>query len=178
MADRRGVPDFFHGEKSALPSKWLQVCLQTQKLHLFEQDACVATYLVSTGAAGAGCAQDSGCTPTGWHVVRARIGDGQPPGSVFVGRRPTGEIWTPELAAREPERDWILSRILWLSGCEPGHNRLGGVDTMRRFIYIHGTPPDQPLGVPVSHGCIRMDMYEVVEVFDWTPAGTPVQIVP
>lgn len=109
-------------------------------------------------------------------MVRARIGAGQPPGAVFVGRRPTGEIWTPELAAREPERDWILTRILWLSGLEPGRNRLGLVDTMRRFIYIHGCPDDAPMGVPASHGCIRMRNGDVARLFESVPCGTPVWI--
>lgn len=136
----------------------------------------VRRYAVSTALNGAGEREGSGCTPRGRHVVRACIGAGQPRGAVFRGRRPTGEVWTPELNARYPERDWILSRILWLSGCEPGRNRLGEVDTMRRFIYIHGTPDDQPMGVPLSHGCIRMRNDDVVELFDLIPAGTPVTI--
>jgi len=95
---------------------------------------------------------------------------------VFIGRRPTGEIWTPELNAKQPERDWILSRILWLSGCEPGRNRLGNVDSMRRYIYIHGTPDDQPMGVPRSHGCVRMRNADVIELFDLVPPKTVVVI--
>ena len=118
----------------------------------------------------------SECTPRGLHVVRARIGAGLPAGSVLVGRRPTGEVWSRELAAREPGRDWILSRILWLSGLEIGRNRLGEVDTMRRYIYIHGTPDTEPMGVPASHGCIRMRNEDVMELFDDVPAGTPVEI--
>src|SRR5690606_7361302 len=131
---------------------------------------------VSTAANGAGEREGSGCTPRGRHVVRARIGAGAPPGAVFRGRRPTGEVWSPELAAQHPERDWILSRILWLSGCEPGFNRLGEVDTMRRYIYIHGTPNDQPMGVPLSHGCVRMRNADVIELFERVPVGTEVLI--
>ena len=108
--------------------------------------------------------------------MRAKIGADLPLGSVFVGRRPTGEIWTLELGAQFPERDWMLTRILWLSGKEPGFNRLGNVDTMRRYIYIHGTPDDQPMGVPGSHGCIRMSNADVADLFDRIPAGTPVWI--
>ena len=81
--------------------------------------------------------------------VLDKIGAGAPLGAVFVGRRPTGEIWTPELAAAHPGRDWILTRILWLCGEEPGFNRLGEVDTMRRYIYIHGAPDTVPMGVPM-----------------------------
>ncbi|MBY8966768.1 L,D-transpeptidase [Algiphilus sp. NNCM1] len=131
---------------------------------------------VSTATVGADERNGSGGTPRGRHRVRARIGDGADSHAVFIGRRPTGEIWTPELAATAPHRDWILGRILWLCGCEPGRNRFGAVDTMRRYIYIHGTPPDQPLGVPGSHGCIRMACDDVVTLFDCTPAGSEVWI--
>ncbi|MFN3988312.1 MAG: L,D-transpeptidase family protein [Rhodocyclaceae bacterium] len=151
--------------------------LDVQRLSLFAEDgACIRRYPVSTALNGPGERQDSGCTPRGRHLVRARIGAGAPYATVFRGRRPTGEIWTPELAAAHPERDWILSRILWLSGCEPGWNRLGRVDSMRRFIYIHGTGDDQPMGVARSHGCIRMRNRDVIELFDLVPAGTRIDI--
>jgi hypothetical protein len=110
-------------------------------------------------------------------VIRAKIGAGEPTGAVFVGRRPTGEVWSPELALCHPTRDWILSRILWLSGTEIGQNRLGAVDSMRRYIYIHGTPETEPMGVPASHGCIRMRSRDVIELFDRVKVGTPVQIL-
>lgn len=118
----------------------------------------------------------SECTPLGKHVVRACIGRGCARDSVFVGRRFTGEIYQPSLALQYPERDWILSRILWLSGVEKGFNRLGQVDSMRRYIYIHGTPDSEPMGVPASHGCIRMTNDAVIELFDITPPGTLVNI--
>lgn len=141
-----------------------------------EQGRRLATYPVSTASQGAGELKDSGCTPRGRHIVRARIGASQPLGAVFIGRRATGEIWSPQLAARFPGRDWILTRILWLSGCEPGVNRLGLRDTMQRFIYIHGTPDSEPMGVPRSHGCIRMRNADVIALFDQAPAGTAVLI--
>jgi L,D-transpeptidase YbiS len=109
--------------------------------------------------------------------MSAKIGAGQPENAVFVRRRPTGEIYSRELADKHPGRDWILTRILWLSGCEPGRNRLGDVDTMRRFIYIHGTPDGSELGRPGSIGCIRMRNRDIVELFEQTPAGTPVEII-
>jgi L,D-transpeptidase YbiS len=133
-------------------------------------------YRVSTATKGAGERSGSHCTPRGRHIVRARIGAGAPLNAVFVGRRLTGEIWTPELSARYPDRDWILTRILWLSGCEVGFNRLGEVDTMRRYIYIHGTPDTMEMGKPGSIGCIRMRNGDLVELFDLVPAGTPVEI--
>ena len=116
------------------------------------------------------------CTPLGRHVVRAKIGAGQPENAVFVGRRPTGEIYGPELATQYPDRDWILTRILWLSGCEVGFNRLGPVDTMRRHIYIHGSPDAAVMGKPGSHGCIRMRNADVMDLFERVPAGTSVNI--
>ena len=134
-------------------------------------------YRVSTAMNGPGERMDSECTPRGRHVVRARIGAGLPVGAVLVGRRPTGEIYSDDLARRFPERDWILTRILWLGGLEPGRNRFGEVDSMRRYIYIHGTPDDQPMGVPRSHGCIRMRNADIVELFDDVPAGTVVDIL-
>jgi lipoprotein-anchoring transpeptidase ErfK/SrfK len=152
------------------------VHLGRQRLILWEGERMLSEYPVSTARNGPGERFGSGCTPRGWHVVRARIGAGAPPNAVFVGRRPTGEIYSPELAARFPDRDWILTRILWLSGLEPGRNRLGRVDSMRRYIYIHGTPDSEPMGVARSHGCVRMRNPDLLELFDRTPAGTPVHL--
>jgi lipoprotein-anchoring transpeptidase ErfK/SrfK len=134
------------------------------------------TYAVSTSKFGLGEKNGSFCTPRGKHIVRAKIGAGQPPGAVFVRRRPTGEVWTPELHTRFPGRDWILTRILWLSGCERGRNRLGDVDTMRRYVYIHGTPDSAELGKPGSIGCIRMRNRDIAELFELVPPYTPVEI--
>jgi L,D-transpeptidase YbiS len=135
-------------------------------------------YPVSTATNGCGEKNGSFCTPRGRHIVRAKIGAGQPLGAVFVRRRPTGEVWTPELHGRYPGRDWMLTRILWLSGKEPGFNRLGDVDTMRRVIYIHGTHEYAELGKPGSHGCIRMRNTDIVELFDLVPPYIPVDIKP
>lgn len=132
---------------------------------------------ISSAKNGAGEEMGSGCTPRGRHVIRAMIGRSLPAGSVFVGRRPTGEIYSLALAAQQPERDWILSRILWLRGCEPGRNRFGHVDTMRRYIYIHGCPDTEPMGIPASHGCIRMRNADIIELFDMVEPGVPVEIL-
>ena len=143
---------------------------------LDDEDRVLREYPVSTAKAGVGEVSGSYQTPRGSHVVRAKIGAGQPENTVFVRRRPTGEIWTPELAAQFPGRDWILTRILWLSGCEPGRNRLGCVDTMRRYVYIHGSPDAAEMGVPGSHGCVRMRNADIVELFDQVPCYTAVEI--
>ena len=156
----------------------INIFIATQQLELLDDaGVLVRRYAISSASNGVGEACGSGCTPRGRHVVRARIGAGCPLNSVFVGRRPTGEIWSPQLAAQFPTRDWILTRILWLSGREVGFNRLGENDTMRRYIYIHGTPDSEPMGVPASHGCIRMRNADLVELFDLVPTGTPVEII-
>ena len=155
----------------------IAVHIPTQTLELRDDAGeLLRRYSVSTAANGAGELSGSFCTPRGRHVVRAKIGAGQPANAVFVARRPTGEVYTSDLGAQFPQRDWILTRILWLSGCEPGYNRLGVCDTMRRYIYIHGTPDTEPMGIPGSHGCIRMRNDELIELFDLVPAGTAVEI--
>lgn len=156
----------------------LRISLTGQYLEVLDEERPVLRFAVSTSRYGPGEREGSGCTPRGRHVIRARIGDGLPAGAVLRGRRPTGEVWSPALALSRPGADWILSRILWLSGCEPGRNRLGEVDSMRRFIYIHGTPDSEPMGVPFSHGCIRMRNEDVIRLFKMVAAGTPVDIVP
>lgn len=148
-----------------------------QLLELIGDDGrLVKRYLVSTASKGLGEQQGSNCTPRGRHIVRAKIGGGLPVNTVFKARRPTGETYSEQLAAAHPGRDWILTRIMWLSGCEPGFNRLGEVDTMRRYIYIHGCPDSAEMGVPKSIGCVRMRNAELIELFDLVPVGTAVEI--
>ena len=155
----------------------IQISIQNQTLTLFDNFGGVKVkYPVSTAANGVGCEKDSGCTPLGNHIIRAKIGAGALPTTVFVGRRSTGEICTPELMAQYPNRDWILTRILWLSGTEIGKNRLGNVDTMQRYIYIHGTPDSTDMGEVGSHGCVRMRNADVIELFDLVEAGIKVFI--
>ncbi|MDF2180834.1 L,D-transpeptidase [Neptuniibacter sp. CAU 1671] len=158
-------------------SQRLEISIADQSLTLFEGPDTLAQYKVSTALNGPGEQNNSGCTPRGAHYIRAKIGAGLPVNSVFVARRPTGEIFSPQLAEQFPHRDWILTRILWLCGREPGRNRLGGVDSMRRYIYIHGTPDSEPMGVPRSHGCIRMRNQDILELFDKIAVGTAVDIL-
>jgi predicted GNAT family N-acyltransferase len=156
----------------------IRISLPQQTLEVNDaHGALLRRYLVSTASNGPGEQTGSGCTPRGRHLVRAKVGAGATANTVFVGRRPTGEIWSPELAAQFPGRDWILTRILWLSGREPGCNRLGEVDTMRRYIYLHGSPDSSIMGVPGSHGCVRLRNDDIIELFDLVPAYTPVDIV-
>ncbi|MCB5184708.1 L,D-transpeptidase [Methylobacillus gramineus] len=156
----------------------IEISLRQQRLRLIdEQEKVLRDYVISTALNGAGEQKNSYCTPRGRHLVRAKIGAEMPVGAVFRGRRPTGEIWSRELGEQHPGRDWILTRILWLSGCEPGYNRLGNVDSMQRYIYIHGTPDTEPMGEPHSHGCIRMRNHEVAELFELVPISTTVLVL-
>ena len=155
----------------------IEISISAQCLTLYAGEGRVLErWEVSTSRNGAGEQRGSYCTPRGEHLIRAKIGAGEPVNSVFVRRRPTGEIYTPALGDRFPGRDWILTRILWLSGCEPGRNRLGKVDTMRRFIYIHGSPDSIEMGRPGSIGCIRMRNPDLLDLFARISAGTPVHI--
>jgi lipoprotein-anchoring transpeptidase ErfK/SrfK len=163
-------------DRSGTQSVSLRVSLAAQTLELWRDHALAKSYAVSTSKHGAGEVRGSHQTPRGRHVIRAKIGADAPRNCVFRGRRPTGEIYSAALARAHPDRDWILTRILWLSGTEIGKNRLGLVDTMRRYIYIHGAPESEPLGVPGSIGCIRMGNGDLVELFDLVPTGTIVDI--
>jgi len=156
----------------------IEINITSQQLELFDDAGdSLHRYAVSTAAKGVGEENGSLCTPRGKHVIRAKIGAREPENTVFVRRRPTGEIYTSELGMQFPGRDWILTRILWLSGCEPGFNRLGNNDTMRRYIYIHGTPDSTRMDIPDSHGCIRMRNADLIELFDLVSAGTVVEII-
>ncbi len=150
----------------------LNLNVNKQTLGLYEADHCIKEYSVSTAVNGLGETFGSEKTPRGLHQIRAMIGAGKPLNTVFLGRRPTGEIYTPQLAAQFPNRDWVLTRILWLSGLEPGFNRHNQVDSMRRYIYIHGTPDSEPMGIPRSHGCVRMRNDDVADLFERVKPGT------
>ena len=156
----------------------IEINIARQQLTLLDShQQVVKIYAVSTALNGSGQQKQSGCTPLGKHLIRAKIGADAPVNAVFVGRRWTGEIYTAELQQAHPQRDWILTRILWLSGKQQGFNRLGQVDTMQRYIYIHGCPDSEPMGEPRSHGCIRMRNQDVLDLFERVPAGTDVNII-
>lgn len=157
--------------------KRILIDIAKQCLIVYQGSNEVKRYLISSALNGIGAEKNSGKTPLGKHIVRAKIGADCPLNTVFIGRRPTGETFSETLKQQQPYRDWILSRILWLSGCETGINRLGNVDTMQRYIYIHGTPDSEPMGKPLSHGCIRMRNSDIVELFDWVEIATEVNIV-
>lgn len=155
----------------------IKINISLQQLELLDKNGnSIKRYSISSAKNGVGELNGSFCTPRGRHLVRAKIGAGQPVNTVFVERRPTGETYSPELARRYPGRDWILTRILWLSGLQRGYNRMGKVDTMRRAIYIHGSPDSADMGKPGSRGCIRMHNRDIVELFDLVPVRTIVEI--
>jgi L,D-transpeptidase YbiS len=156
--------------------RWIRVDLGRQRLALFEGQRLLGEWPVSTALNGPGEQIDSGCTPRGEHRVRIKIGGGCPPNTVFVGRRPTGEVYSERLAEKHPGRDWILTRIIWLTGAETGRNRGPGCDTLRRYIYIHGCPDSAAIGIVGSHGCIRMRNADLIELFEQVHRGTRVLI--
>ncbi len=159
------------------PQQTIEIDVPTQSLILKDaQGRILMQTRISTARNGVGEENGSEKTPRGAHYIRAKIGAGLPADAVLVSRRPTGEIYSPALCAAFPNRDWILTRILWLCGLEPGKNRLGKVDTMRRYIYIHGCPDEDPMGVPGSHGCVKMRNREIIELFDRVAPGTRVHI--
>jgi len=154
----------------------IRVSIKQQTLSLLDGSTVIKTYAVCTAKNGVGEENGSECTPLGKHTIRAKIGANAAAGSVFVGRRLTGEVYSQQLVDKNPNRDWILTRIMWLSGLEVGKNRLGSVDTMRRYIYIHGAPEHLVTQQPSSHGCIRMLNEDVMDLFTRVPVGTTVLI--
>lgn len=160
------------------PEPTIVISLREQTLRLRQDGVDRMAFEVSTAARGAGCTSGSYCTPIGLHRIRLKIGAGCESGTVFVGRRRTGEVLTPDLHERFPGRDWILTRILWLEGLQRGVNRGGDVDTLRRFVYIHGTADEAAIGQPASHGCVRMRNRDIVQLFDAVAGGTCVDLQP
>ena len=160
-----------------MPSgEWIDISIKKQQLRYYRDDQLLMDVAVATATNGPGEQFGSECTPRGQHYIRAKIGAGCPENTVFIARRPTGEIYQQAMKQHSPQRDWILTRILWLCGLEPGRNRLGKVDTMRRYIYIHGCPDDDPMGIPSSHGCIKMRNTDILRLFDLLSVGTRVEI--
>jgi len=157
-------------------SLYLEISISKQQLKLIKEDEVICCYSISTAKNGAGEKMGSECTPIGWHRIRAKIGAGKPLNSVFIGRRATGEIYDNKLVEQYPQRDWILSRILWLGGLEPYKNRYGKVDSTWRYIYIHGCPDNLLQGKPESHGCIRMKNADMVDLFEQVDTQTGVYI--
>ena len=154
----------------------IEVNIKQQQLKLYKEEQILKTYSISSAKNGIGEQSGSECTPRGKHIIRAKIGFDCPENTVFVGRRSTGEIFSENLRESAPNRDWILTRIMWLSGCETGKNRLKDVDTMRRYIYIHGCPNKDKMGIPNSHGCIKMRNADIKELFDLVKPYTQVTI--
>ncbi|MCU7836966.1 MAG: L,D-transpeptidase [gamma proteobacterium symbiont of Taylorina sp.] len=159
---------------NALKKHYINISLCEQRLQLIDNKKILFEADISTAKNGAGEQSGSECTPRGWHIVRAKIGADCPENTVFIARRPSGEIYSEQLHKTYPHRDWILSRILWLSGLQVGFNRLGEQDTMRRYIYIHGCPDNTVMGIADSHGCIRMRNAQLIKLFDYVEAGIPV----
>jgi L,D-transpeptidase YbiS len=157
---------------------FIKVEIAPQLLTLYQDERAVRRFSVSTAAKGVGEINGSEKTPRGKHEIYAKVGENCPVNTVFKERKPTGEIYSPELAKQFPQgRDWILTRILWLSGLEAGKNRGGEVDTLQRCIYIHGCPDDARIDIPLSRGCVRMRNKDLLELFDLVEVGTKMLII-
>lgn len=152
------------------------VSSELQQLYVFKDQQVLRIYKISTAKNGLGEQKNSYMTPRGKHIIRAKIGANLPINAIFKERRFYGDVYTVKMNEENPHRDWILTRILWLSGLEPGFNRLGNVDTMQRYIYIHGSPDERPMGQPTSRGCVRMRNEDIIEFFDLVSYGTRVDI--
>jgi lipoprotein-anchoring transpeptidase ErfK/SrfK len=150
--------------------------ISQQTMTCYQKGQPLSVYTISSGKNGVGEIENSGCTPRGWHEIGNVIGLSQPENAVFIGREWTGELYSKDVAIQNPNRDWILTRILRLRGLEPGKNQGPGVDSYNRYIYIHGTPDDVILGVPGSHGCIRMSNKDVMILANWARPGFKVYI--
>ena len=155
-----------------IPAIHIHINIQQQQLDVWQASDIIQRYPVSTALNGPGTQCDTGCTPTGLHAIYRKIGADCPLNTVFVGRQAQPELYTMERALQQPDNDWILTRILWLTGCETGLNQGGQQDTLQRYIYIHGTPDTEPMGVPRSHGCIRMRNTDIVTLFEEVIEGT------
>jgi lipoprotein-anchoring transpeptidase ErfK/SrfK len=154
----------------AVPDKQHQIVISAreQKLALLDHGNLIAVYPISTSKFGLGDRPGSYGTPLGKLEIAAKIGDNAPPGAVFKDRRRTGEIVVPD----SPGRDPIVTRILWLRGREPQN-----ANAFRRDIYIHGTPEERNIGLPVSYGCIRMRSSDIIKLYDMVGRGAEVTIV-
>ena len=152
------------------------VDVTAQQLFVLHKQQVIQQYSVSTATKGTGQQNGSEQTPLGNHKIHSKLGGNVPINGVFVGREFTGEIYSAELSEQHPKRDWILTRILWLTGLEPGFNQQGEVDSLQRYIYIHGTPDSEPMGIPKSHGCIRMRNSDLIKLFQQIEIGTEVEI--
>lgn len=151
------------------------ISIQQQRLFFFRDGRCEKSFPISTAKNGVGELAGSECTPRGWHSIADIIGLNAPINTVFKARQPTGQIYNAELEQQFPNEDWILTRIIRLAGKEIGFNQGGNCDTYNRFIYIHGGT-EKTLGVPASHGCIRMSNQAIEQVSNELQVGDSVFI--
>ena len=172
--------DHIHGllkTSGAGDAPFIIVDANDQRLYLFERNQLKFEFPVSTSAVGVGSAEGSNRTPLGLHRIAEKFGDGEPVGMIFKSRRPTGKLATIQTRPIKGDGDDVTTRIMWLQGLQPGINEGKGVDSHARFIYIHGTPEEGLIGRPESHGCIRMNNKQVIELFNQVPVGTLVDII-
>jgi L,D-transpeptidase YbiS len=146
----------------------IRIHVPSQTLDLIEENEVIRCYAISTSRFGIGSESGSYKTPEGRFRISEKIGDGAPPGEIFIGRVPTGRI-----GEENDEHDHVQTRILWLDGLEPGN-----ANTHERYIYIHGTNAESRIGTPASFGCVRMSNLDVIDLYDRVTIGASVEIQP
>jgi len=173
----RAAADEIRDRQNQAGRPFVVVSIDRQRLYLFQAAGQPRVFPVSTSRFGVGSEAGSNKTPTGLHRVAHKFGDGAPKGMVFKARRATGEIVPLITEPEDVPEDLVTTRILWLEGLQPGRNKGQGVDSFRRYIYIHGTQEEGLVGQPASHGCVRMLNDDVIRVFERLPEGALVSII-
>ena len=163
--------------KNAFNDEVIYVSIKNQKLYYIEQDSIIKEYIISSSAFGIGSASGSNKTPIGLHGIKEKYGEKTPINGKMTGRVFHGHIATIYTDQTKSKTDDVTSRVLWLEGLEKGKNRGEGIDSFKRYIYIHGTSEEGRLGKPVSHGCIRMKNKEVIDLYKLVEVGTLVLIL-
>jgi len=163
--------------KNTFTEEVIYVSIKQQKLYHIKHDSIIKEYIISSSSYGIGSTLGSNKTPIGLHSIREKFGEKTPINGKMTGRVFYGEIATIYTDETKSKTDDVTSRVLWLEGLEKGKNKGKGIDSFKRYIYIHGTSEEGRLGKPASHGCIRMKNKEVIDLYKLVEVGTLVLIL-
>jgi len=155
----------------------LFVSIENQKMYRIQSKNIIETYDISTSKYGIGNQMGSNKTPTGLHKINSKYGHKTPVNGRMIGRVFYGQIAKIFSDTTTSKTDDITSRILWLEGLENGINKGDNIDSYKRYIYIHGTSEEGRIGIPSSHGCVRMKNKDVIDLFNEVAIGTFVLIL-
>ena len=168
---------YTQAKKNTIYKELLYVSVKSQKMYHIINNKVVKTFIISTAEKGIGNIKHSDQTPLGLHIVKEKHGDNTPLNGRMIGRIFYGQISTIYNDTSRSKTDDLTTRIMWLSGEEEGINKGGNVDSYQRYIYIHGTSEEGRLGTPASHGCIRMNNKDILELYNKIAVGTKVLIL-